>query len=139
LLRDFVAANRAVRHADRRVEQAEVIVDFGYGADRRARAAAGGLLFNGNCGAETVNRIDIRPFHLIQKLARVRGEGFDVAPLPFRINRVKSQGRFAGAAQTRNYGNRITGNLNIDIFQVVLARAMHCDTVQHKEKKGGEG
>ena len=44
LLRDRPAAVRAVRVADAREEQAQVVVDLGDGADGRARVAAGALL-----------------------------------------------------------------------------------------------
>ena len=41
---DRAAADRAVRPADTRVEQAQVVVDLGHRADRRARVARGRLL-----------------------------------------------------------------------------------------------
>ena len=50
----------AVRHADRGVEQAQVIVNFGNGAHRRARAAAGGLLFDGDGGAQAFDGVHVR-------------------------------------------------------------------------------
>ena len=40
------AVIRAARFADARVQQAQVVVDFGYRADRRARVVRGGFLFN---------------------------------------------------------------------------------------------
>ena len=44
--RDLLAAVRAVRHADVGEQQAQVVVDLGDGADRRARVRAGGLLLD---------------------------------------------------------------------------------------------
>ena len=41
---DFLAADRAVGHADARVEQAQVVVNLGDGADGRARVVADALL-----------------------------------------------------------------------------------------------
>ncbi len=32
-----------------------------------------------------------------------------------------------------DHGKAVAGNLDVDILQVVLARAMHSDTVEHSE------
>ena len=40
----------AIRRADARVQQAQVVVDFGDRADRRARVVAGRLLLDRDCG-----------------------------------------------------------------------------------------
>src|SRR4029077_5697376 len=47
LPRDRLAADRAVRPPDPRVEEAQVVVDLGDGADRRTRVARGRLLIDG--------------------------------------------------------------------------------------------
>ena len=44
LLGDLPPADRAVRHADTGVHQAQVIVNFGHGAHGRTRVVAGGFL-----------------------------------------------------------------------------------------------
>ena len=62
---DLPAATRAVRHADRGIEQAEVVVDFGDGADGGAWAAAGGLLLDGDRRREAFDRIDVGALDLI--------------------------------------------------------------------------
>ena len=79
-----------MRHADGGVEQAQVIVDLGDGADGGARAAAGGFLLDGNGGTQTVDGIDVGALHLIQKLAGIGGERLDVAPLAFGVNGIES-------------------------------------------------
>ena len=88
---NLVAAVGAVRLADRSVQKAKIVVDFGDGADRRTGAAAGGLLLDGNAGAEAVNAVDVGALHLVEELAGVGGKGLDVAALAFGVNRVKSQ------------------------------------------------
>ena len=62
---DGAAALRAVGHADRGVEQAEVVVDLGDGADGGAGAAAGGLLLDGDGGAEAFDGVDVGALDLI--------------------------------------------------------------------------
>ena len=96
---DFVAADGAVRDADGGVEQAQIIVDFGDGADRGAGAAAGGLLFDGDGGAEAIDGIDIGAFHLVEELAGVGGERFDVAALALGVDGVEGERGFTGAAE----------------------------------------
>src|ERR1700683_3974071 len=71
LAADRTPAFRAMRNADGSEQQAKIIVDFGDGAYSRARAAAGGLLLNRDGWAKSINGIDIRAFHLVQKLPRV--------------------------------------------------------------------
>ena len=65
---DRAAADRAVRAADARVEQAQVVVDLGDGADGRARVAAGGLLVDRDRRGEAVDRVDVRLLHHLQEL-----------------------------------------------------------------------
>ena len=132
LARDLVAADRAVRHADRRVQQAQVVVDLGDGADGGARAAAGGLLLDGDGGAQAVDGIDIGPLHLVQKLARVGGERLHIPPLALGVDGVEGQRGFARSAQPGDHGEGVARDLDVDILQIVLARAMHGDAVQHK-------
>ncbi len=82
LPRDRLAADRAVRPPDPRVEEAQVVVDLGHGADRRARVSRGRLLVDRDRRAEAVDVVDVRLLHHLEELARVRGERLDVAALP---------------------------------------------------------
>ena len=97
LLADFPAALGAVRDADARVEQAQVVVDLRDGADRGAGVLARGLLVDGDGGREALDVVHVRLFHLAEELAGVGGEGFDVAALPFGVERVKGEGGLAGS------------------------------------------
>src|ERR1700678_1806761 len=89
------AALGAVRHSDRCVQQAEVVVDFGNGADSRSGASAGGFLFDGDSRTETFDGIDIRALDLVKKLASVGGESFHVTALAFGVNGGEGQRRLA--------------------------------------------
>src|SRR5690349_8269910 len=103
-------------NSDRRIEEPQVIVNFRDRADGTAGTAAGGFLIDGNGWAEPVDRIDVGTLHLVQELAGVGGEGFDVPPLTFRIDRVERQRRLSGAAQTGNDRQAVARNANADIF-----------------------
>ncbi len=95
LARDRAAADRAVRPADARVEEAEIVVDLGDRADGRARVAARGLLVDRDGRAEAVDVVDVRLLHHLQELARVGRERLDVAALALGVDRVEGQARLA--------------------------------------------
>ena len=120
-----------MRHADGGVKQPEVIVDFGDGAHGRARAAAGGLLLDGDRGAEALNGVHVGPLELVKKLAGVGGEGLHVTALALGINHVKRQARLARPAQPRDHRQGVAWNLDADVLQVVLARAPNRNPVDH--------
>ena len=88
---DGTAAIGAVRRANRAVHDAEVIINFRDRAHRGTRGTRGRLLLDSNGRRKTVDRVDFRPFHLIEKLARVCRKRFHIAALPFGVNRVKCQ------------------------------------------------
>ena len=124
---DGAAAVGAVGRADGGVEQAEVVVDLGDGADGGAGAAAGGLLLDGDGGREALDGVDVGPLDLVEELARVGGEGFDVAALAFGVDGVEGEGAFAGAGEAGDHGEGVAGDADVDVAQVVLARPAHRD------------
>ena len=79
------------------VEELEVVVDLGEGADSRAGGADGVLLLDRDGGRDAIDLVDFRLVHTVEKLPHVGGKCFDVAALAFRIERVKGEGGFAGA------------------------------------------
>src|SRR5258706_3915956 len=91
LAADRPATLGTMRNANGGEQQAKIIVDFGDGANGRARAAAGSLLLDRDGRAKPINCIDIRALHLIQKLARVSGKRLHVAALPLGVNRVECE------------------------------------------------
>ena len=132
LLGDFAAAVVTERVADAREEQAQVVVDFGDGADGRARIARGGLLLDRDRGREPLDRIDVRLFHLLEELARVRRQRFDVAALALGVNRVEGERRLARAGEAGDYDQAVARNLEIDVLEIVLARAFDDDSIGHR-------
>src|SRR4029077_10889397 len=69
---DLAPAIRAVRLADARVQQTEVVVDLCDRADGRPRVAARRLLIDGDGRRQPLDVVDVRLFHLAEELARVR-------------------------------------------------------------------
>ena len=63
LARDRPPADRAVRPPDARVEEAQVVVDLGHRADRRARVARRRLLVDRDRGRQPVDRVDVGLLH----------------------------------------------------------------------------
>ena len=109
-----------MRHPNRSEQQAKIVVDLGDRAHGGAGTAAGGLLLDRDGGAKSINCIDIRAFHLIQKLPRVGRKRLHIAALALGINRVKGERRLARPAQSGHHGERVAGNLDVDVFQIVL-------------------
>ena len=92
LLHDLPTALRAVRDADPRVEQTEIVVDLRHRAHRRSGVVVRGLLVNGYGRGQPLNALHIRLLHLAQELTRIGRQRLHIAPLSFRVDRVKSKG-----------------------------------------------
>lgn len=131
LARDGTAALGAVRLADAREEQPQVVVDLGDGADRRARVARGRLLVDGDSRGETLDEVHVRLVHLAEELPGVRGQGLHVAPLALGEDRVEGEGGLARPRQAREDDERVAREVERDILQVVLARSTDDETVGH--------
>ena len=80
---------------DRGVEQSQVVVDFGDGADSGTGTAAGGFLFDGDGRAEAFNRIHVGALDLVEELTGVGGKSFYVAALAFGVDGIEGERRFA--------------------------------------------
>ena len=121
LPRDRPPADRTVRPAHARVEEPQVVVDLGDGADRRARVARGRLLVDRDRRREPFDRVDVRLLHHLEELARVGGEAFHVAALTLGVDRVEGQARLAGAREPGDADERVPRQPDVDVLQVVLA------------------
>ena len=128
---DRAAALVAMRLADGGIKQAEIVVDFRDRAHRRARAAAGGLLLDGDGRAQALHRVHVRPLHLVEELPGVGRKGLNVTALAFGINHVERQAGLARAAQARDHSQGVARNLHVDVLQVVLPRATNRNPVDH--------
>ncbi len=128
---DLLAALVAVDATDAGEEQAQVVVDLGDGADRGARVPGGGLLLDGDRRREPLDTLHVRLVHLLQELAGVGGEGFDVAALPLGVDRVEGKGALPRAGDAGDHHQLVAGDLDIDALEVVLAGTLDDDLVGH--------
>ena len=122
-------AGRAMRDADPREQQAQVVVDLGDRPDRGARVAASALLVDGDGRREPVDLVDVRLLHLAQELAGVGGQALDVAPLALGVDRVEGEAGLAGAAQAGDDDEPVAREGDRDVLEVVLARAAHDELI----------
>ena len=120
---DRAAAVVAVRMPDPRPQQAQVVVDLGDRADRRARVARGGLLVDRDRRRQALDRVHVRLVHLAQELARVGRQRLDVAALALGVDRVEGEARLARSGQARDHDQRIARQPQVEVLEVVLARA----------------
>ena len=124
---DHAAALRAVGRAHTSKEKTQVVVDLRDRAHRGAGVPGGGLLVDGDCGRQAVDGVQVRLVHLTQEHAGVRREGLHVAALALGIDGVKGQAGLARAREARNHDQLVAGDGNVDVAQVVLARAADDD------------
>ena len=117
---DLLPALRAVRLADPRPQQAQVVVNLGHRADRRSRVARGRLLVDRDRRRQPFDRVDVGLLHQAEELARVGGERLDVAALAFGVDRVESEAGLTRSREPGDHDHRVPGQVEIDPLQVVL-------------------
>ena len=91
LPRDPLTAHRAVRRPGPRIQQPQIVVDLGDGADRRPRVAVGGLLVDGHRRRQALDEVDVGLVHLTEELPGIRRQRLDVAPLALGEDGVEGQ------------------------------------------------
>ncbi len=129
LLADHTPAHRAMRNADPRVHQAQIIVYLRHRAHRGARIARGGFLIDGDGGRKALDLVHIRLFHLPQKLPRVAGKALHIAPLPIRIDGIKCKRGFSAAGKPRHNDQLIARKRYIEVFQIIHPSAFDHDLI----------
>ena len=127
--RDLAAAQVAALLASPRVEHAQVVVDLGHRADGRARVRRRRLLLDGDGGRQAADLVVLGLFQLPKELPRVGRQRLDVAPLPFGVQGVKGQRRFARSGNPGEYDELALGDRQLVDVQVVLARAANDDEI----------
>ena len=118
---------RAVRLADARVEQPQIIVNLGDRTDRRARIVRGRLLLDRNRRRQTLDQIDVGLFHQLQELPGVRRERFDVAALPLGVEGVERQRALARPREAGDDDQPVPRQIEIDVLEVMRACAANAD------------
>jgi hypothetical protein len=94
-----------------------------------ARVRSRRLLFDGDGRRQAVDQIDVRLLHLLEKLAGVGRQGFDVAPLALGVNRVKGKRGFARTGQSGNNDQLVARKIDVYVLEVVYARAAYRNPV----------
>src|SRR5260370_24299563 len=78
---------------------------------------------DGDRRRKVFDHVDFGAFHLIEKLARVGGERFDVTALAFGVDRIEGERRFTRAGEAGDDRQGVSGNFDADILEVMLPRA----------------
>ena len=124
---DRSIAGGANHLADAGEEEAQVVVDFGRGADGGAIGSAGVAVGDGDRGRDAVDQLGLGLVELFEELPRVGGEAFDVAPLPFGVERVEGEAGFAAAGDAADRDQPAMRQIEIDPPQVVDGHATESD------------
>ena len=78
-------------------------------------------------GREAVDLVDVRLLHHLEELARIGGERLDIAALALGIDRVERERGLAGARQPREHDQLVARDVEVDVLEIVLARAADRD------------
>jgi hypothetical protein len=126
---DLLAAGMAMDMADAGEQQAQVVVDFGDRADRRAGVLGGGFLLDGDGRRQALDAFHVRLVHLLQKLPGIGREALHVATLALGIQGVEGQGTLSGAGDAGDDHQLVARDLDVDTLQIVLAGTLDDDFV----------
>ena len=116
----------------RGVEQAQVVVDLGDRADRRARVARRRLLVDRDRRRQALDEVDVGLVHLAEELPRVRRQRLDVAALALGVDRVERERRLARAREPGEDDQPVARQVEVDVPEVVLAGAPDPDRVDDR-------
>src|SRR6185312_2074807 len=130
---DGQAGGGRVGDADPRIEQTQIIVDLGHGADGRAGIFRGGLLLDRDRRRQAFDQIDIGLLHQLQELARIGREAFDIAALALGIDGVEGERGFARAGKPRDDHEAVARHVHIDTLEIVLAGAANADVLHEND------
>jgi hypothetical protein len=136
---DRDAVVRTMWDSDAREQQAQVVVDLGDGAHGRPRIARRSLLVDRHRRRESFDEVDVRLLHLSEELARVGRQGFNVAALSFGVDRVERERRLPRSREARDHDHLVAWDLDVDVLEVVLARALDVDVRDGHQLKSRGG
>ena len=105
----------------------DVVIPFNGGTDGRSGGSHRVFAINGDGRRYAFYLFHPGSVHAVHELAGIGRKGFHVAALALRIQGVQGQGRFAGTAHAGHHGEALQGDVQIDIFQIVLAGAFDLD------------
>ena len=114
-----VSADGGIGAADAGEQQAEVVVDLRGGGHSTAGVLDIHLLLYGDGRRDAVDGLHVGFGHASQELARIGGQAFGKAALPFGKQGVEGQGTFSAAGYSGNDNQTIAGNLHRNVLEVV--------------------
>ena len=100
-----------------------MVVELRHGAYRGATGAHGVGLVDGNGRRHALYFVHRRFVHAVHELASIGREGFHITALAFSVQCVKHQAGLAGAAGACHHGQFAGADVQIQVLQIVLARA----------------
>ncbi len=93
-----------------------MVIQLRHRPDGRARGSYRIRLVYGDRRRNTLDPIDCRFVHAVEELTRIRGECFDITPLPFGIEGVEYQRGLPGSRYARDDDELARRYLDIEIF-----------------------
>ena len=121
-----------------REEEAQVVPDLGRGRHDRARAVAARALLDRDRRWQPLDRLDVRLLHLVEELARVRGERLHVLALALREDRVEGERALAASRDARDHDQPVAGDLAVERLEVVFTGATDADRLVGKGHGGAD-
>jgi hypothetical protein len=81
---------------------------------------------------QPLDEVDVRLVHLAEELPGVRRQRLHVAPLALGEDRVEGEAGLAGAGQPGEHDQAVPREVQVDVLEVVLARAADDQSVCHR-------
>ena len=100
-----------------------IVGDFGHGTDGGAGGTNGIFSIDGNGRRDPFDAVDPGTVHSIHELPGIRRKCFHIPTLTLCIQRIKGQGRLPGAADAGDNGDFVQGNLQVNVFEIILPSA----------------
>ncbi len=129
LFLDRQIAVRAKLRPRFREEEAEEMVNFRDRGDGGFPAATRDALLDRHARRHAFHEIDVRLFQLLDELPRVGRHAVEKTALPFGEKNVEGDRRFSRAAQAGDDDHLVARNIERDVLQIVLARAVDANGV----------
>ena len=115
------------------------MVQFGLRRDRALAPPAADALLDRHRGGDAVDRVDVGARRRLDHRARVRVERFEVAPLSFLEQDVEGERGLAAAGDAGDDGERVAGDGDGGIAEIVLAGADDLDRLPSRVRNPGVG
>ncbi len=125
--RELASTIRTMLSPQLGIEEAQEMVDFRDGSDRRAAIQLAGALLDGHRRGQAQDLVHIGLLEDLEILAHITGQAFQVTPLSLGKQDVEGKGRFARTAQPRQDDHLIPREPNLLQLQIVLPRSAHDD------------